>query len=320
MAILSTLDQAILRTIIYFDIFDYPLTAQEIHSWLLTDNSVEFNKILSVLQNPSRLEIVETAEGFYFLRGKNKNVETRKSRHWLAEQKFRIALKNIRLLRHLPFIKAIFVANRLAYENTTENSDIDLVIITKKNRIWSARFFSALLMKLLNRRPTATNHKNKICLSFFLAEDQLSLKDFYKTGDIHFQYWLKQWQPVFDPENYLEKFWLVNSNIKKLTANFQPNKISDRRSVGKSWVQPILTFFKSLIPEAWYKQLQLKIMPAELKNNRAPNVVLSDQMLKLHVLDRCEEYNQLFEKRCKELMPRVTVVDAGKMLTKIITG
>jgi hypothetical protein len=73
--------------------------------------------------------------------------------------------------------------------------------------------------------------------------------------------------------------------------------------------------------ESGLKKIQLKIMPAALTSqagSRGANVILKDELLKLHYHDRRQEYNELFEKRGKELIPGPTPEDMAKLLTKII--
>src|SRR3989337_325014 len=76
----STLEQTILRTIVYFDLFSYPLTELEIWKWQFHDRNYESG----IMNQGYRLEeIVETIEksealknvldfnnGFYFLKGR----------------------------------------------------------------------------------------------------------------------------------------------------------------------------------------------------------------------------------------------------------
>lgn len=52
------------------------------------------------------------------------------------------------LFSYIPGISCICVCNSLAMNAAHANSDIDLFIITKKNRLWTARIFMTLLLFL----------------------------------------------------------------------------------------------------------------------------------------------------------------------------
>jgi hypothetical protein len=56
--------------------------------------------------------------------------------------------KYSRLYRALPFVKAIYICNSITFNSLRKDSDIDLFIITKANRLWLDRFFSAVLFFL----------------------------------------------------------------------------------------------------------------------------------------------------------------------------
>ena len=60
------------------------------------------------------------------------------------------------------------------------------------------------------RRPTKDDKKDKICLSFYMTEDNLRLKKFAYENDLHFAYWVKQFMPVYDPDNLHKLFVETN--------------------------------------------------------------------------------------------------------------
>lgn len=319
MPILTAIDRAVLRTLIYFDLFDFPLTAEEIQENLIIKEKTTLPGVKNSLNNLK--SSVAMAEGFYFLLGRDQIVKQRKEKYVLAEIKFKIALKNTKLLSHLPFIKAIFVVNKLAYSNTSNDGDIDLAIITKTDRIWSARFFCAGLMKLLNRRPQPKNGKNKICLSFYLAENNLDLESIAYPNDIHLAYWTKQFTPIFDPSNTYQNFWQENKWLNQYFANREPQKISLRRSI-KSRGQKIKSIMEKIWPdflEKLLKKIQLLILPPNLKTlaeQDNSNVLLQNNILKLHLADIRKDIEHQWQQRCQTLIPSVSVTDLIDLFKK----
>jgi hypothetical protein len=71
-------EQSILKTLLYADIFDYPLTHEEIFKFLISKESVSKSQIAQVL-NTGHL-FVEHAKGFFYLKGRNNLVVKRERR------------------------------------------------------------------------------------------------------------------------------------------------------------------------------------------------------------------------------------------------
>ena len=315
MSLISNLDRAILKTIIYFDLFDFPLTAWEVYKNLIYDYPVSFSQIKKTLKNLKTP--VSYREGFYFLQNREELIAKRKKKYLLADVKTKIAKHNLKLLRRVGGVEAIFVCNDLSYANATENSDIDLAIICAPGKIWSVRFWTTLIMKLLYRRPTSTDKKNKICLSFFLCAANLNLEPYAYQNDFHFAFWHKQFWPLYDPKDYYLKIWEANRWSSNLLKNFSPTIINERYRVKPpTWRFPCV---KSL--EFFWKKIQLIILPPDLKkflDQKSKDVILTDEIIKLHTRDRRQEYNLELEQRYQKIVPRINLSDLGKLVSQAI--
>ena len=138
--------KAIIATLAYFDIFDFPLKQEEIWQWLFSEqHQIAREEFLVVLGILVQENILTEKDGFYFFPGRENIISVRKQRSEISEQKIKKARRLIKWwLKFIPWIKAIFLVNSASYYNATENSDIDLFIIAKKNRLWLARFLSVL--------------------------------------------------------------------------------------------------------------------------------------------------------------------------------
>jgi hypothetical protein len=51
----------------------------------------------------------------------------------------------------------------------SEDSDIDLFVVTEKNRLWLVRILITIIFSVLMVRKTKTKHKKRFCLSFFVT-------------------------------------------------------------------------------------------------------------------------------------------------------
>ncbi|PWB38902.1 MAG: hypothetical protein C3F02_01405 [Parcubacteria group bacterium] len=307
---MTDLEKAILKTITYFDVFNYPLTDWEIQKWLYKyPGTTKLSEIRNVLANSQILkkELI-LSEGFYSLRGRENIYLQRKQNNNLAERKYNRALRLVRLYRFVPYIKMVAVCNSLSYSNAADDSDIDFFIITKKNKIWIARFLAIILVGLSGFRPRVGHTRDAYCLSFFIDESKLDIRDLsLGKHDIYFTYWLRQLMPIYNPAGLYEKFLAANSWTNSFLPNAYANKFVREVTSGQTsrrWRKFIGVLlsppFISRGLDAVYRQLQMRILGRNLKAiiNIDTRVVVNDRVLKLHNNDR-REY---FYKKWKELI------------------
>ncbi|MFA5317942.1 MAG: hypothetical protein WC323_00490 [Patescibacteria group bacterium] len=300
----SELELAVKKTLVFFNIFDYPLTDWEIYKYLwvgdLNRKSFNYGEIKYVLN--SAPDGIAHQDGFYFLSGGEELVLLRKERQIISRKKYKRALRVIKILSVLPFVKMIAVCNTLAYDNVRDDSDIDLFIVTAKDKIWTARFYSLALLKLLRLRPEKDNKKDKFCLNFFISEDNLNLQKLTIENDIYFAYWLKQLLPVYNDEIF-KKLVEENKDIGQLINNNSPAGFFNKRKVRQGVIiQGLKSMLEVLNAWGWMEKLlkliQLKIMPRNMiaKSEEGTGVVINDKVLKFHVDDRRGDIRNEWEK------------------------
>ena len=304
------LKQSIIKTLAYFDIFDYPLTKEELFRYLYTED-MQVRDYTGFLDQLEQFNI-NNKDGFYFLPGREDNIVERQSKIKLIEKKMKIGYRGIKKLRWIPFLRAVFVCNTVASGSVDENSDIDLFIITNTKRLWLVRFFATVTLKLFGLRTSGRQVKDKICLSFYVAEDSLNLESVtISTSDIYMMYWISQLIPIYDPENYLESIGKENNWIRKYLPNALQNyemifkyKLIDGKVSGK---------IKKILEKLWtgsygdlmdnqakgMQQAKLKMSFMDLEKEDGTKVILNDKMLKFHKNDRREEYKNKWEENYK---------------------
>lgn len=289
---------SIITTLAYFDIFDYPLTLAELRRYLWQGEPVtlgELAKLVDVLPN------VVQQSGLICFKDRTEIIATREQRYQESQRKFRKRLPYIRLLSFLPGVRAIFIVNTLAYQNVKASSDIDLLIITQPNKIWSTRWFTTSVAALLHLRPTPEHTKDTLCLSFYLTANHLSLESIRNTiGDVYLAYWLAQAYPAYDPANFAEK--LLQANLWQQT--FLPNTARQQahpyRVIRENWLHKFThAIGKLVLFESLWKKLQLRLMPAQLTHDPTGSVVLSNTMLKLHTQNVRDEIEGKWRERIK---------------------
>lgn len=218
----NSLKEAILKTLVYSDIFDYPLTKEEIHKFL-TGKKTKQKSINEILDKT--VEISKNGK-FFCLKGRESIFRKRKEREKESKEKLRENIKLIKLLRFLPFIKFVGISGGLSIKNAEKDDDIDLFIITSNN-IWTARFFSILLFKLLKKHRSRKTRdvKDKFCLNMFIRGDSLAFEDNKKN--IYTAREILQIIPVINKGGLYEKFIKENSWVFGFFPNFYSKNSGD---------------------------------------------------------------------------------------------
>jgi hypothetical protein len=277
-----------LNTVKYFDLFDYPLTRDELRKWQFKGGEID-------TQGLSELD------GFYFLPGRDVIVKTRKEREMISLKKIRKAQKIARIIGMIPNVSLVSIVSNLGYLNAELNADIDLFIVAKPGRIWGVRFWSVMLMKILGQRPTKKNMKDKICLSYYTDENNLNLESTkISEPDPHLCYLVSQNLPIYSESDMWERFVEENKWINKYLPNFKYSE-DDKRfmiKLGNPYLKGLIAKTELGFEEKLYRFVQMSKMASELKvamNKGDKKVIINDEMLKLHTNDKRDEINRKFE-------------------------
>jgi len=304
-----TLESAIRETVAYFSLFQYPLTLWEIWSFL-----PEKADLLAVKREVDRLvkeEKLYERWGYYFLPGEAGAVDCRAERYPITIAKIKRAKKVAKWLRWLPGIQFIGLANVMGSYNLRSDSDIDFFIITKPGSLWFCRFWANLMMQLVGLRPTDAKRSNKICLSFWLASNDLRLDRFKLPDedgypDWYYIYWLANLRPLVEQGINYQQIIKSNPWLKTYLPNWRPSIIS--QSGGNFW-QKVASFFsrfgivRAKIWESTLAYWQQKFLPANARTlmNIDERVVVSKEVIKLHIIDRREYYRSKLRQKLEAI-------------------
>jgi predicted nucleotidyltransferase len=198
-----------INTVIYHDCFDCPLSFAEIIKWKLND-SVEIKNICGVVAR----------NGFCFLKGREGLIFKRALRQRISAKKMEIAQRASKIISLIPTVRMIAVTGSLAMENSDNESDIDLMVITKAGSLWTTRLFTYMVIHALGlstRKPNDSQQKDKLCLNMWLDEDDLiwRKRNFYSAHEI------AQIVPLVNKGETYEQFLYKN----KWILNYWPNSV-----------------------------------------------------------------------------------------------
>lgn len=193
-----SLHQAIITTIRYFDVLDFPLTLPEIESylygWSAPKEAIE--RAISSMQEIAHLH------DFYVLNDREGIVKKRQVRLAANIALHKKAERWAWALALCPFVRMAAVCNTVAYGNANEKSDIDLFVVTADKRLGTARFFMKLLTQLFGLRVHDEYVAGRFCLSFFVTEKALNLEPLAYPFDPHFAYFVLCMKPLFGKKTY----------------------------------------------------------------------------------------------------------------------
>jgi hypothetical protein len=170
-AVPVSIDSAALHAVVYSDIFDYPLSAAEIHRYLAGVKASR-ETVAATLQDGQLVpRHLAHHDGYYMLPGRGGTVETRRQREQAAERLWPRALHYGRIIASLPFVRMVAVTGELAVDNVGPESDIDYFIVTAPDRLWLCRLFAIAVVRYARFRGDV------VCPNYLISERALELHD-----------------------------------------------------------------------------------------------------------------------------------------------
>lgn len=191
---------AVCKTLAYFDIFNYPLTAAEIQQF--SGMSITAAIVQECLQQLLDEGIVFFHHGFYSLQNNNLLAIRRREGNQRAAQLLQKAGRIGKFLYHFPFVRAIGISGSLSKNFADEKADIDFFIITKASRLWIARTF----MHLYKKMTYLAGRQHYYCMNYYVDEEALLLQD----RNVYTAIELKTLLPV-SGEKTMQQFFNLNN-------------------------------------------------------------------------------------------------------------
>lgn len=264
-----TPQKAVQFVVEFFDMFSYPVTLMEVIAYSPVPLS------LTQAQQELTSQYFESQNGYYFLKGKSALVLKRLTSQRLFEEKFKKVKRTLSWISACPVIEQVYICNSMSFGSVTDKSDVDLFIVIKEGKLWSARLWSMIVTILFGTRITKENYKGKVCLSFF-ATTSADITKAYQGDDDYYMY---MWHKALIP--------LITSTTNKQIA-LRPHSRARRLFAWFGFFEPV------------WRRTQLALMSAQKKKLAQvgdTHVIMNAEMIKLHVLDYRSEYTEEINKR-----------------------
>ena len=291
----ETLDDAIVKTVAFFDVLEYVLTIEELSERLLGFDA-SASEVERGVRASGRVEVRERDGHMYVsLPGRVTLIDQRvqygaaDSRLWDRVQRYAW------VFRCVPFLRGVYVCNRLAITQGTPGSDIDIFVVAQEGRMFLVRTLLLMWFQILGVRRYGRKVPGRFCLSFFVDTAGADLRPLLlPSEDVYFAYWLLLLQPVMRGFDIYEvNPWLREYFSERLL----------RTRAGVSHRYPVNFFgylFRRVFEGRLGRFIEEKLSTWQLARARAKHqslgapegVVLDEHCLKFHDRDMRKVYLQ----------------------------
>ncbi len=164
-------ESAVLHTLLYFELFAYPLTAVEVFRFCGAPR-VTLQEVSDKLQNLITQGIVYQYGDFFQTQNDTTWPLKRLEYNTRADHFLPIARRRAQLIGAFPFVRGVFVSGSLSKHCMRADSDIDFFIVTEPGRLWLARTLLVLFKKIF-----LFNSHKYFCVNYFIDTNHLEIEE-----------------------------------------------------------------------------------------------------------------------------------------------
>lgn len=263
------LKKAILNTLFYHAVFNFPLKESEIYYWLYQfgDKKVSKSRLKKSLGNLVKNNKINKKSNYYYPKKSNikdSDLTKRVKKEKYSSIKINKAKKAAKVFSYFPWVRMIAISGNVAMNNAFKEDDIDLMIITKNKRLWLTRLIIVSFLKLFGLRPVLGENKknrvleNKLCVNLWL--DQSSLK--IKQKNVFTAHEILALKPILNKNKTYERFIWFNS----WAFSYWPNVLSKPQEKFSKQIKTKKPFWDKLNKIAY--KAQVSYMKPKIKNEK----------------------------------------------------
>jgi predicted nucleotidyltransferase len=164
----DALDQrlALIDAAVYADLFDCAVTQDELLQYSRVP--LERAELRRRLAEDGELRgVLSERDGLYCLTGREELLDLRPQRQRQARRLQARARRVARVLRHLPFVRALLLTGSAAAGDAVPGADVDLLVTVRHGRLATVFTLLGTLSRLLSRRL--------FCPNYYLSDAHLAL-------------------------------------------------------------------------------------------------------------------------------------------------
>lgn len=265
-------------TLLYHDIFDYPIKERELEKWAPSGN-------LKLIKVKPRIEF---SREFYYLKDREEIIKRRIERENASRMKMKILSRAKPVFEGISDILMVGITGSLAMSAASGQSDIDLIIITKRKRLWGSRLRALLSLikhKIAVRRAGVNKEGDKLCLNIWMDESDLIINE----RNAYTAHELAQIVPLINRENAYERLLAAN----KWILDYWPNSVASSMKYVAREKQIHSTFY---FLHATFEKLAYLLQCLYMSRKITREVVTPTRAF-FHPFDWSKKVNQELERR-----------------------
>lgn len=288
----APIETAILETLAYFDGFDFPVRANELHRYL-HGLALPYDDFCAALSSACLSGRIETQAGYYVLPGRRCLIDEYQASAPQSARRLRLALKYGRLLARLPFVRMVAVTGSVSMQAGGPNGDFDYLLITEPGRLWLARLFAVAVGRL------ARLAGHTLCPNILLSTRAL----LWPRQDPYAAHELTQMIPVSGLEHYEHVCALNAWALHYLPNAGGPPKPYHGTPRGRSGIQRLLEpALRGSIGSAIEKfEMERKLARLRLQPGFGPETVFSADVCQGNFQNHGDRIRRSFEARLRNL-------------------
>ena len=167
---LSLLSKDILHSLLYFNIFKFPLKIDELF-FNSSIKGVTLTEVIDELNLLVKQGIIRKEEDCFYIYDTS-YVKERMEGNIKAKNSLQLAKKIGYFIACFPFVRGVFISGSLSKGYMDSRSDIDFFIVTAPNRLWLSRTLLILFKKIF-----LFNSKKFFCPNYFIDTNHLEIPD-----------------------------------------------------------------------------------------------------------------------------------------------
>ena len=248
----TTLGKSVIKTLLYYDIFQYPLKADEVFHYL-DRNSTTIEDVKAELNRLSFENDIYKFEEFFSIVNDESRVSRRIAGNEKAEQLIPVAKQKALLIASFPFVRGVMASGSLSKGYMDDASDLDFFVVTSRNRVWITRMLLALYKRIFLK-----NSHQFFCANYFVDEDHLEIEE----KNVFTATELSSLLPLYGANVYHDLIRANKQWLCRFFPNFNLRSTSDiptgSISTGKIICELLINIFGGSLFEKLFMKLALK--------------------------------------------------------------
>jgi hypothetical protein len=288
---MEAIEAAILRTLLYADIFHFALTPIELQRHLISTQPASLEAIEQTLRQSIHLQTLLVQEqGYITLAKRRANIAQRLEREQYVQMLCDDAIRYGHWLAQIPFVQMVALTGSLAVRNPVDKADdYDYLLVTQPGRVWLARAMAIGLVRIVRF------FGRELCPNYVLAVDQLQ----QRQQDLFMAREIVQMLPIYGADVY-EAMFTANQWIKAYLPNATPYPTqTDTGNPLKVFLEKLLGGWLGAKLEAWEYHRKRRKFEVEAQQPQSAAVIDTGHV-KGHFNDNGQPIIQQYQTRLRE--------------------